>query len=131
MRGGPAGDLYVVVRVEPHELFVREGADLHLEQEISAFVAALGAELEVPTLDGTETRQGSGGRAARRHRGAEGQGSAASAALRQRRPGGAPEGDGAPQADRQAARAAAALVEGEDQRPGVFRKVRDLIEGSG
>lgn len=54
MRGGPPGDLYVVVRVEPHELFVRDGADLHLEQDISAFLAALGTEIEVPTLDGTE-----------------------------------------------------------------------------
>jgi molecular chaperone DnaJ len=52
LRGGPAGDLYVVVRVGGHELFVREGADLHVEQEISAFRAALGTEVEVPTLDG-------------------------------------------------------------------------------
>lgn len=54
VRGGPSGDLYVVVRVEPHEFFVRDGADLHLEQEISAFLAALGTEIEVPTLDGSE-----------------------------------------------------------------------------
>ncbi|MGV8040958.1 MAG: molecular chaperone DnaJ [Thermoanaerobaculaceae bacterium] len=54
VRGGPPGDLYVVVRVEPHELFVRDGADLHLEHEISAFLAALGTEIEVPTLDGAE-----------------------------------------------------------------------------
>ena len=53
-RGGPQGDLYVIVRVEPHELFVRHEADLHLEQEISAFRAALGGEVEVPALDGPE-----------------------------------------------------------------------------
>lgn len=54
LRGGPPGDLYVVLRVEPHERLVREGADLHVEHEVSAFVAALGTECEVPTLDGTE-----------------------------------------------------------------------------
>jgi molecular chaperone DnaJ len=54
LRGGPSGDLYVVVRVEPHERLVREASDLHLEQEVSAFLAALGTELEVPTLDGRE-----------------------------------------------------------------------------
>jgi molecular chaperone DnaJ len=54
VRGGPPGDLYVVVRVESHELFVRHEADLHLEQEISAFRAALGGEVEVPILDGSE-----------------------------------------------------------------------------
>ncbi len=53
-RGGPPGDLYVVVRVEPHELFVRHEADLHLEHEISAFRAALGGEIEVAVLDGAE-----------------------------------------------------------------------------
>ncbi len=54
VRGGPPGDLYVVVRVEAHERLVREGAELHIEQEVSAFVAALGTEIEVPTLDGTQ-----------------------------------------------------------------------------
>lgn len=54
LRGGPPGDLYVVVRVDEHEVFVRDGANLHIEQELSAFRAALGAEIEVPTLDGTE-----------------------------------------------------------------------------
>lgn len=55
VRGGPAGDLYVSVRVEPHEVFVREGADLHVEEEVSAFLAALGTEAEVPTLEGPHT----------------------------------------------------------------------------
>lgn len=51
-RGGPAGDLYVVVRVEPHEVFERQEADLHLGEAINAFEAALGGEIEVPGLDG-------------------------------------------------------------------------------
>ena len=55
VRGGPPGDLYVLVRVEPHEVFARDGADLHLEEEISAFLAALGSETEIPTLDGSHT----------------------------------------------------------------------------
>ena len=53
-RGGPQGDLYVVVAVKPHDVFVRDGANLHLEEEISAFHAALGTEVEVPTLDGNQ-----------------------------------------------------------------------------
>lgn len=52
--GGPAGDLHVVIQVRPHARFVREGNSVLLEQEISYAQAALGAELQVPTLDGTE-----------------------------------------------------------------------------
>ncbi len=51
-RGGPAGDLYVFVSVRPHEFFVRRGNDIHLEVPISFVQAALGDELEVPTLEG-------------------------------------------------------------------------------
>ncbi|HPT83272.1 MAG TPA: molecular chaperone DnaJ [Limnochordia bacterium] len=51
-RGGPPGDLYVVVRVKPHKLFRREGQDVVLEVPISFVQAALGDEIEVPTLDG-------------------------------------------------------------------------------
>lgn len=54
VRGGPPGDLYVGVRVKPHETLARDGANLHLEQEVSAFVAALGTEIEVKGLDGAE-----------------------------------------------------------------------------
>jgi molecular chaperone DnaJ len=54
LRSGPPGDLYVIVRVEEHELFVRDGADLHVEHELSAFRAALGSEIDVPTLDAAE-----------------------------------------------------------------------------
>lgn len=50
--GGPAGDLYVEVRVKPHKLFVREGNDIHFEMPISYAEAVLGAKLTVPTLEG-------------------------------------------------------------------------------
>jgi DnaJ-class molecular chaperone len=48
--GGPPGDLRVVLHVSPSEIFERDGAHLHLEHEISFVEAALGAEIEVPTL---------------------------------------------------------------------------------
>ena len=50
--GGPAGDLLVTVSVRPHPLFVREGTAVHIEIPITFAQAALGMELEVPTLDG-------------------------------------------------------------------------------
>ncbi len=50
--GGEPGDLYVTVRVEPHPLFRREGDDLHLVVPIAVHEAALGAKIEVPSLDG-------------------------------------------------------------------------------
>ena len=50
--GGPPGDLYVEMNVQPHKIFEREGADLFCEIPISFGDAALGGELEVPTLDG-------------------------------------------------------------------------------
>ena len=50
--GGPPGDLYVQVVVKPHEIFTREESDLFCEVPISFTTAALGGELEVPTLDG-------------------------------------------------------------------------------
>jgi molecular chaperone DnaJ len=53
-RGGPSGDLYVRVRVADHELFQRDGNDLHCELRIPMTQAALGAELKMPTLDGEE-----------------------------------------------------------------------------
>ncbi|WP_428242480.1 molecular chaperone DnaJ [Gynuella sp.] len=52
LHGGPAGDLYVQVHVKEHSIFVRDGANLHCEVPISFADAALGGELEVPTLDG-------------------------------------------------------------------------------
>ena len=50
--GAPPGDLYVEVRVRPHEIFVRDGDDLHCEVPIRISQAALGDVIRVPTLDG-------------------------------------------------------------------------------
>ncbi len=55
-RGGPPGDLYVVLRVQEHALFKRDGTSLYCEMPISVPQAALGATLEVPTLDGGTTK---------------------------------------------------------------------------
>jgi molecular chaperone DnaJ len=51
-KGGPAGDLYISIRVKPHALFQRKGNDVVCEMPITFVQAALGAEFEVPTLDG-------------------------------------------------------------------------------
>jgi molecular chaperone DnaJ len=51
-RRGPPGDLYVVIHVRPHEIFQRDGDDMLCEVPMSFVQAALGAEIEVPTLDG-------------------------------------------------------------------------------
>jgi molecular chaperone DnaJ len=51
-RTGEDGDLYVTVRVESHPLFRREGDDLHITIPIAIHEAALGAKIEVPSLDG-------------------------------------------------------------------------------
>jgi molecular chaperone DnaJ len=53
--GGPPGDLYVVLKVEEHPIFVRDGSDLHCAVPINITQAALGAELDIPTLDGSTT----------------------------------------------------------------------------
>lgn len=53
-RGGPSGDLYVHVRVKPHERFTRHGVDLHCDLPISFTQAALGAHIAFETLDGSE-----------------------------------------------------------------------------
>jgi len=52
MRGGPAGDLYVVLHVRPHEIFQRRDVDIYCEVPIPVDVAALGGEVEVPTIHG-------------------------------------------------------------------------------
>ncbi len=52
VNGGPSGDLYVVIHIRPHEVFSREGNDLHCEMPISITKTALGGEIEIPTLDG-------------------------------------------------------------------------------
>jgi molecular chaperone DnaJ len=53
VNGGPTGDLYVVIHLKEHEIFQREGGNLHCEMPISFSTAALGGEIEVPTLDGS------------------------------------------------------------------------------
>jgi molecular chaperone DnaJ len=51
-KGGPAGDLYIVVQIRQHEIFEREGDDLHCQMPLSFSTAALGGETTVPTLEG-------------------------------------------------------------------------------
>ena len=53
VNGGPAGDLYVVMHLKPHGVFQRDADDLHCEMPISFTLAALGGEIEIPTLDGS------------------------------------------------------------------------------
>ncbi len=53
--GGPSGDLYIQVSVRPHKLFKRDGLNLHLDLPISFTQAALGADIDVPTIDGKTT----------------------------------------------------------------------------
>jgi molecular chaperone DnaJ len=55
-KGGPAGDLYIFVSTKPHPFFQRDGADLFCRVPISMVQAALGAELSVHTLDGSEAK---------------------------------------------------------------------------
>lgn len=54
LQGGPPGDLYVVLRVKPHPFFERQGDDIICTVPISFPQAALGAEIDIPTLNGTE-----------------------------------------------------------------------------
>lgn len=52
VNGGPSGDLYVVIQIKAHSVFQRDHNDLHCEMPISFTTAALGGEIEIPTLDG-------------------------------------------------------------------------------
>jgi molecular chaperone DnaJ len=56
LRGGPAGDLYIFLSIKPHEFFQRDGADIFCRVPISMTTAALGGEIEVPTVNGAATR---------------------------------------------------------------------------
>ena len=56
LRGGPAGDLYIFLSIASHELFQRDGADLFCSVPISMTTAAIGGEIEVPTVEGGRTR---------------------------------------------------------------------------
>jgi molecular chaperone DnaJ len=56
LRGGPAGDLYIFLSIKPHEFFQRDGSDLFCRVPITMTVAALGGDIEVPTIDGKKAR---------------------------------------------------------------------------
>jgi molecular chaperone DnaJ len=56
LRGGPPGDLYIFLSIKPHEFFQRDGADLFCRVPIAMTAAALGGQIEVPTIDGGKTR---------------------------------------------------------------------------
>ncbi|MGD1100859.1 MAG: molecular chaperone DnaJ [Terriglobia bacterium] len=55
IQGGPAGDLYIVTEVEPHPVFERKGDNLYVKLPVTITEAALGAKVEVPTIDGLST----------------------------------------------------------------------------
>ena len=56
MRGGPSGDLYIFIDVAKHEIFERDGTDLFCRVPVSMASAALGGDIEVPTIDGGRAR---------------------------------------------------------------------------
>ena len=56
VRGGPAGDLYIFLSLQPHELYQRDGADLYCRVPISMVTAALGGEISVPAIDASEAK---------------------------------------------------------------------------
>ncbi len=56
LRGGPPGDLYIFLSIKPHEFFQRDGADLFCRVPIAMAAAALGGQIEVPTIDGGRSR---------------------------------------------------------------------------
>ncbi|WP_373355423.1 molecular chaperone DnaJ [Pseudoroseicyclus sp. CXY001] len=56
LRGGPAGDLYIFIEVKEHALFQRDGVHLHCRVPVSMATAALGGEIDVPTIDGGKSR---------------------------------------------------------------------------
>ncbi len=56
LRGGPTGDLYIFIEVQPHAIFERENQNLFCQIPISMATAAIGGELEAPTLDGGRSR---------------------------------------------------------------------------
>ncbi|MEP3345152.1 MAG: molecular chaperone DnaJ [Litoreibacter sp.] len=56
LRGGPSGDLYIFIEVNEHELFQRDGVDLYCRVPVSMATAAIGGDVEVPTIDGGRSR---------------------------------------------------------------------------
>jgi molecular chaperone DnaJ len=56
LRGGPAGDLYIFIQVEDHDIFERDGPNIYCRIPVTMTTAALGGEIEVPTIDGGKSR---------------------------------------------------------------------------
>jgi molecular chaperone DnaJ len=56
MRGGPTGDLYIFIETRDHPIFQRDGVNLFCRVPVSMITAALGGEVEVPTIDGGKSR---------------------------------------------------------------------------
>jgi len=56
MRGGPPGDLYIFLSIAPDDIFQRDGADLFCRAPITMTTAALGGQIEIPTIDGGRTK---------------------------------------------------------------------------
>ena len=56
INGGPSGDLYVEIHIKQHSVFERDGDDLHCQMPIPFTTAALGGEIEVPTIEGKKAR---------------------------------------------------------------------------
>ncbi len=56
MLGGEAGDLYIFISVAPHDIFIRDGDDIHCKVPISFSTAALGGKVDIPTIDGVKAR---------------------------------------------------------------------------
>ena len=56
MRGAPAGDLYIFLSIRPHRFFRRDGTDIHVRVPVTMTTAALGGQIEVPTVEGKLVR---------------------------------------------------------------------------
>ncbi len=56
LRGGPTGDLYIFIQIKPHDLFERDGMDLHCRIPVPMATATLGGEIVAPTIDGGRTK---------------------------------------------------------------------------
>ena len=136
VRGGPAGDLYIFLSVKPHEFFQRDGADLFCRVPISMAAAALGGEIEVPTIDGKRARvQITEGTQTGKQFRLKGKGMPV---LRSSQHGDMyiqDDGRDAGQPDAKAARAAQGIrTRGQEQQPGIagfFARARAFWEGFG